>query len=128
RCEFICAPVRGIAPNRRLDAVHLPHFAVCKSDLPASYFFAARLEGSTEQWRDAIGLGQRQSARPRGEGRNLAMAGKRRDDLVGDGFNIEHLGQCGHIRTLSEVMEGTSERNISIRANVRLWPQKPTFQ
>src|SRR6516165_11322173 len=107
---------RGIAPNWRLDSVHLPHFAVCKSDLPASNLLATRLEGSTEQWRDAIGLGQRQSAGPRGEGRNLAMASQRRDDLVGDGFNIERLGQCGHIRTLSEV-------NISITSECPLLAQ-----
>jgi hypothetical protein len=36
------------------------------------------------------------------------MASQRRDDLVRDGFNIERLGQCDHIKTLAEVMEGTS--------------------
>ena len=42
------------------------------------------------------------------------MAGKRRDDLVGDGFDIECVGQCSHTRTLSEVMEGTSKGDITI--------------
>jgi hypothetical protein len=53
----------------------------------------------------------------------LATAGQRRDDLVGEGFNIEGLGQCGHIRTLSEVMEGTSEGSISITSECPLLTQ-----
>ena len=42
------------------------------------------------------------------------MSGQRRDDLVGNGFNIGRLGQCGHVGTLSEVIGWTSEGNISI--------------
>ena len=40
------------------------------------------------------------------------MASQRRDDLVRDAFYIERLGQCGHIKTLAEAMEGTSEEDI----------------
>lgn len=108
--EFVRRAVGGVAPNRRLDAVDLPHLAICEPDLATSYSFAAGLERGAEQRRDTIGLGERQSARPRGEGGNLAKAGQRRDDLVGDGSDVERFGQLSHTRTLFEVMAGTSVR------------------
>ena len=50
------------------------------------------------------------------------MAGQRRDNLVGDGFDIERFGQCGHAWTLSEVLEGANGYKSASRAHVRSWP------
>jgi hypothetical protein len=50
------------------------------------------------------------------------MAGQRRDNLVGDGFDIERFGQCGHAWTLSEVLEGANGYKSASRAPVRSWP------
>ena len=36
------------------------------------------------------------------------MAGQRRDNLVGDGFDIERFGRCSHARILSEALEGAN--------------------
>ena len=47
------------------------------------------------------------------------MAGQRRDNLVGDGFDIERFGQCGHAWTLSEVLEGANGYKSASRAHGR---------
>src|SRR6516165_9675095 len=54
------------------------------------------------------------------------MASQRRDDLVGDSSHIEGFGQCGHKKTLSEVMEGASN-GFAFKFKTRnfmkpLWP------
>ena len=49
------------------------------------------------------------------------MAGQRRDNLVGDGFDIKRFGQCGHAWTLSEVLEGANGHKSASRAHVRSW-------
>jgi hypothetical protein len=50
------------------------------------------------------------------------MAGQRRDNLVGDGFDIERFGQCRHASILSEVLEGANGYKSASRAHVRSWP------
>src|SRR5580658_6999023 len=43
------------------------------------------------------------------------MAGQSRDDLVGDGFDIESFGQRSHTRTLSEILEGANGATVPRR-------------
>jgi hypothetical protein len=98
-----------VAPNRRLNAVHLPHFAIREPDLAAGNFFAAGFECGPEQGGDAISLGERYSAGPRGESRNLTIAGQSGDDFVSDRVEIEHFGHRSHTAPLSEVVDGTND-------------------
>ena len=58
---------------------------------------------------------------------NLIMAGQRRDNLVGDGFDIERFGQCRHAWILSEVLEGANGYKSASRAHVRSWPIATNF-
>jgi hypothetical protein len=51
------------------------------------------------------------------------MAGQRRDNLVGDGFDIERFGQCGHAWIRSEVLEGANGYKSASRAHGRSWPE-----
>jgi hypothetical protein len=56
------------------------------------------------------------------------MAGQRRDNLVGDGFDIERFGQCGHAWTLSEVLEGANGHKSASRAHVRSGPSRRSLR
>jgi len=36
------------------------------------------------------------------------MVGKSRDDFIGNAFQIEHLGRCGHTPSLIRLIGGTN--------------------
>ncbi len=95
-CEFALCLVSHVAPYRRVNAIDLPHFVVRETNLATSDFFAAGLEGRAKQGDDAIGLGESQSVRPRGKGRNLTMTCQSGDDAAGNAFQIGRFGLRGH--------------------------------